>query len=733
MSPDLSAITELAAAAATPLRLGAACALSFGMALLSLKVAQRSGGSDALVNRSWAVAGTAASGVAAWAAGLCVACAVAAVGAAALPTGAAALTLLLATAASAVSLWAAMQGRRATLLSGALIGATFSLAAIGVWAQALDWVTPRWTLAAAALATLLAQAALVWLMARWHHLQRNWRLRHVLRAGLVPTLLGALPWSLLALVLPAAPNTVPAPPGFELLLAALAFVMLGLVLKAEALERHVSGKQQSLGIELQRATSDLETAPLNDPLTGLLSRLGLEDQLRRAAIQAESRGTRVALLFIGLDGFKSVNDSFGHGLGDSVLKEVARRLTTRSAQMRSSKHPPHGLARVGGDEFVVMLPGPLDRQSIARAASRMLEVLDGTIQCEQQEIKLSASIGVACFPEDGGSSKLIARANAAMQAAKAAGGSTYMCFEPRMQDDSRERNELLRDLRHAIENKQLELFYQPKIDARSGQVTAAEALLRWHHPTRGTILPGVFIPLAERHGLICALGNWVIEDACRQARVWRERGLKMRLAINLSVFQMRQNDLVERIQAALKRYGVNPSRLTCEITESVAMEDTQVTQRTFERLGLAGIHLAIDDFGTGYSSLAYLRRLPATELKIDRSFVMDLETSADARAIVDAVLKLAHAIGLKVVAEGVETQRQRDILLELGCDEFQGYLFARPMSARALMLWAVDDKPVRHAFRPSLFAETNPPSMQGAKPSVQGRPLKVRAAAGKGH
>ncbi len=242
-------------------------------------------------------------------------------------------------------------------------------------------------------------------------------------------------------------------------------------------------------------------------------------------------------------------------------------------------------------------------------------------------------------------------------------------------------------------------------------MTAAEALLRWHHPTRGTVSPSVFIPLAERYGLIGALGNWVIEDACRQARVWRERGLKMRVAINLSVFQMRQDDLVERIQEALKRYGVNPSRLTCEITESVAMEDTQVTQRTFTRLGEAGIHLSIDDFGTGYSSLAYLRKLPASELKIDCSFITDLSSSADARSIVDAVIKLAHAIGLKVVAEGVETEAQRDILLDLGCDEFQGYLFAKPMSARALLLWAVDDQPAQNAFRASLFSDTQTPTL----------------------
>jgi len=718
---------------ALTLRSVAALALSWVACVLALKVAQRTSGADPRVNRSWAVAGVIVAGLGAWAAGLCATTAIGGVGAAALPLGAAALTLLLAGAAFGVSLYAAMQGRRSYLLIGAAVGATLSLAATGAWAQALGWATPRGALALAAVGAVSAQVALVWLMARWHHLQRDWSLWHTARAALVPAGVGALTWLALAITLPA--STVPAQPmGFELLLAGLAALMMFLALKAEALERHLTGKQQSLGVELQRANADLETAPFNDPLTGLLSRLGLEAELRRAALQAESRGNRVALMFIGLDGFKTVNDSYGHALGDSVLKEVAQRLTAQSASLKAPKNPPAGLARVGGDEFVVMLPGALDRQAVARAANRLLEVLDGPIQCEEHEFKLSASIGVACFPEDGGSSKLIARANAAMQAAKAAGGSTYMSFEPRMQDDARERNELLRDLRHAVENKQLELFYQPKIDARSGQVTAAEALLRWHHPTRGTIMPAVFIPLAERHGVIGALGNWVIEDACRQARVWREKGLKMRLAINLSVFQMRQNDLVERIQSALKRHGVNPSRLTCEITESVAMEDTQVTQRTFERLGLAGIHLSIDDFGTGYSSLSYLRRLPATELKIDQSFVKDLETSADARAIVDAVLKLAHAIGLKVVAEGVETQRQRDILLELGCDEFQGYLFARPMSARALMLWAVDDKPARHAFRPSLFAETNSPSMQGTKPSLPaGRPLKLRAAGGKGH
>jgi EAL domain-containing protein (putative c-di-GMP-specific phosphodiesterase class I) len=292
-----------------------------------------------------------------------------------------------------------------------------------------------------------------------------------------------------------------------------------------------------------------------------------------------------------------------------------------------------------------------------------------------------------------------------MHAAKETGGATYMFFDSRMLEDARERIELLRDLRTAIEQHQFELFFQPKVDARSEQVTAAEALLRWPHPTRGMVGPDVFIPLAERYGLIVPLGNWVIEEACRQARIWRDAGLRMRVAINLSAYQMRQEDLVDRITNTLKQYGIKPERLTCEITESVAMEDTQITKATFERLGRAGIHLSIDDFGTGYSSLAYLGKLPASELKIDRSFVMDLDKRAG-QEIVEAVIRLSHALKLKVVAEGVETQEQRQFLLDKGCDELQGYLFARPMSARALLMWATDDRQTKSNFRPSLFAPT---------------------------
>jgi EAL domain-containing protein (putative c-di-GMP-specific phosphodiesterase class I) len=275
--------------------------------------------------------------------------------------------------------------------------------------------------------------------------------------------------------------------------------------------------------------------------------------------------------------------------------------------------------------------------------------------------------------------------------------------------DMRQQAELLRDLRRAIELGQLQLVYQPKIDAASLQVTAAEALLRWHHPTRGVVSPGVFVPLAERHGLITDIGRWVIEEACRQAAEWRKLGLHMRVAVNISGYQLRQDDLVDSIEKVLRKHGVAPGRFTCEITETVAMEDTRVTRAAFDRLRAAGVHVSIDDFGTGHSSLASLRRLPAAELKIDRAFVTDLASSDEARSIAVAVVQMAHSLDMRVVAEGVETERQRDLLVEIGCDELQGYLFAKPMSATALGIWASGEHgPSAVGFRDSLFKETAP-------------------------
>ena len=474
--------------------------------------------------------------------------------------------------------------------------------------------------------------------------------------------------------------------------------LCGMVLLAAVLLLALREAPRRLAEAAQRAASD---GPALDGLTQLPTRVYFEQQLASAAAACDKTHGRLAVLFVDLDGFKPVNDTFGHTNGDRLLAQVGERLR---ALARS-----HGVvARVGGDEFVVLMRGASTQAAVAAAATQLIETLGRPYAIEDRDVAISCSVGIVFYPDSGGASKLLARADAAMAAAKRAGGSCHCFYSPEMDADAHEQFDLLRDLRVALERKEMELFFQPKIDALSGKVTAAEALLRWKHPTRGLVPPSTFIPIAERFGLIGTLGSWVIEDACRQARVWRDKGLRMRVAINLSAQQMRQEDIVQRIESALERHHIHPSLLTCEITESVAMEDTQATQETFRRLGEAGIHLSIDDFGTGYSSLSYLRKLPAEELKIDRSFVMDVEHSADARAVVDAVVKLAHALGLRVVAEGVENIRQQQILGEIGCDELQGYLFAKPMSARALLLWAIDDRATAASFRASLFGETQP-------------------------
>jgi diguanylate cyclase (GGDEF)-like protein len=461
---------------------------------------------------------------------------------------------------------------------------------------------------------------------------------------------------------------------------------------------------EALGAPTRRDPEPLRRAPVQaaptvDSLTQLPTRVYFEDHLAASATKADAGASRLALLFIDLDGFKPVNDTYGHSIGDLVLEQVGQRLKAMSRGKDV-------VARVGGDEFLLLLTHVVTEEAVAQVASRLIQGISQPYAVDGREVMISCSVGIAMYPDGCSHAKLIARADAAMYASKRAGGSNHCFYSPAMDADAEAQFTLLRDLRKAVAAKEFELFYQPKIDSKSGKVTAVEALLRWKHPTRGVLLPSTFIAIAERFGLIGQIGNWVIEDACRQSRQWRDKGLRMRVAINLSAHQMRQDDIVERITGALEQYKIHPSLLTCEITESAAMEDTKTTQTTFRRLGELGTHLSIDDFGTGYSSLAYLRKLPAEELKIDRSFIMDLEHSADARAVVDAVIKLAHALGLKVVAEGVENQRQQAVLAQMQCDELQGFLFAKPMSARALLLWAMNDRQESAVFKPSLFDET---------------------------
>ena len=456
----------------------------------------------------------------------------------------------------------------------------------------------------------------------------------------------------------------------------------------------------------QRAKGSAQQQAVRDTLTDLPNRQMFETTLAQAVQKADAAQHRLALLFINIDGFKPINESFGHRGGDRILREMARRLRTLAR--------PHMAARLGGDEYLLLLPDDPSNEEVARQATRVLDAFSQPCRLDGRETTLSCSIGIAMYPDNGALSRLIAHADAAMRSAKGMGGASYCFFEARMSGPSAVKQvDLLRDLRLALAQGELQLFYQPKIDAPSGEITAAEALLRWHHPTRGIISPGVFIPIAERFGLIGAIGEWVISEACRQARIWRDEGLRMRVAINLSVHQLRKADLPERIEAALKTHGINPQLLTCEITESDAMEDTEATMKIFNALNTLGVHLSIDDFGTGYSSLSTLRKMRPGELKIDQSFVSDLETSADARAVVEAVVNLAKALEIRVVAEGVETEGQREILRTMGCNELQGYLFAKPMSAKALGLWAISDVgPRTLAFRKSLFKETLPPVLQ---------------------
>ncbi|MDH4062292.1 MAG: bifunctional diguanylate cyclase/phosphodiesterase, partial [Aquincola sp.] len=458
----------------------------------------------------------------------------------------------------------------------------------------------------------------------------------------------------------------------------------------------------------QSAVRTGDHAALVDPLTSLPNRSGLEAQLARLTDPRAAKSRTFTLMLVNLDGFKPVNATYGHQVGDQLLKQASQR-------MRRQLRPRDFLARLAADEFaIVSMHG--DAAAVAsteQTAEQLIQSLAPPYKLGSREISLTGSIGVVRFPEDGEPDKLLARCDAALRFAKRAGGGRASVFRPEMEINLAEDLDLLRDFRRALERDEFELFFQPKIDAASGQITAAEALLRWRHPQRGEISPAIFVALAERFGLVMRLGDWVIENACRQARLWADRGLGMRVAINLSAQHMRQPDLAARIASTLARYQIEPTRLTCEITESLAMENTQATQTTFAQLGEAGVHISIDDFGTGYSSLAYLRRLPASEIKIDRSFVQDLERSADARAIVDAVVKLAHALGKRVVAEGVETIRQRRILTELGCNELQGYLFAKPMSAQDLLAWALDD---RHrdeqTFRSSLYVQPDAASLR---------------------
>jgi len=460
-----------------------------------------------------------------------------------------------------------------------------------------------------------------------------------------------------------------------------------------------------LAMELDRVSKQMSDRLVRNELTGLLTRYGFDVVLDTWIHKTDHSGGAFCVLYVTLDNFRMLNDAFGHAFGDGLIKEISTRLavlTNAETQVCS----------VSAGEFALIVNGGM---AVGRAASnRVTKVFAERFELNSIQPRLSCSIGIAVYPEQGSRATLLAHAELAMRSVKLNGGGDFCQYDPQMGADVREQAILVNDLRSALERGQFELYFQPKVDAISLQVTAAEALLRWHHPERGFVSPVVFIPLAERYGLIGSIGNWVIEEACRKAAKWRASGLRMRVAVNISGYQMREDDLVDRIEATLLRNSIQPGRFTCEITESVAMEDTKVTQLTFDKMREAGFHVSIDDFGTGYSSLASLHRLPAAELKIDRAFVTDLVESADARSIAKSIITMATALNLRVVAEGVETVGQCDLLVAMGCNELQGYLFSKPITADELERLALEDDLLKKVeFRPSLFSETMASELTG--------------------
>jgi diguanylate cyclase (GGDEF)-like protein/PAS domain S-box-containing protein len=421
----------------------------------------------------------------------------------------------------------------------------------------------------------------------------------------------------------------------------------------------------------------------HDPLTGLFNRFSLNQRLEQAILTARRQGDEVVVMLIDMDRFKSINDTLGHQAGDMLLIEIAHRI---QAVVRVSDIA----ARLGGDEFVVVLTGVASGMLTgASIAGKIRDQLGQPYAYMDKQLHTTPSIGLSIFPADGGNSEtLLKHADLAMYAAKAQGKNTFQFFNPAMNQGVIERMQIEQELRAALKRKEFELHYQPQVFAEDGRVSGLEALVRWRHPHMGMISPMKFIPVAEEIGLIEELGAWVLNEACRQLAAWKAVGVSAkRMAVNLSAYQLRSPNLVELVRTTMSRYEIGEGELELEVTESVAMEDPQQAITQLAALRALGVELAIDDFGTGYSSLAYLKLLPVQTLKLDRAFVQDIEVNEDDATISLATISLAHSLGLKVVAEGVETETQRSFLASHGCDILQGYLFSKPLAAEEAALF----------------------------------------------
>lgn len=449
---------------------------------------------------------------------------------------------------------------------------------------------------------------------------------------------------------------------------------LGIALLASLFDRQMRERTGLLAASLEKANDKLVQAALHDPLTQLPNRSLLQDRIEQAIEKARRRGHSLAVMFCDLDGFKAVNDAYGHQLGDRLLVHVSQRI---GALLR----PQDTLARLGGDEFVIVLLIDEPDDAVV-VAERIIAAVAEPFVVDAADLQVTASLGIALYPDDATTEReLMAHADAAMYYTKQGGRNGYTFFTPSMQVSATRQLRLLQDLRRATERGELLLHYQPKFLAAGTPAVGAEALLRWCHPELGMLAPDVFIPIAERSGLILPIGDWVLDRACAQLRAWHDAGHPhWTMAVNLSPLQFAAPGLVETVQATIARHGIAAQRLTLEITETTAMKDVESSLQILNALTALGVRISIDDFGTGYSSLLHLKRMPATELKIDRAFVRDLGQSSEDAAIVSSIVALGRTLQLQIVAEGVETAAQRDYLSDLGCDQLQGYHLGRPMA-----------------------------------------------------
>ncbi len=427
--------------------------------------------------------------------------------------------------------------------------------------------------------------------------------------------------------------------------------------------------------ERKQTEEKLHRLAFYDPVTDLPNKKYFSEYILKVLEEAKENNKKLAVLFIDLDRYKKVNDTMGHLIGDKLLKEAADRFKTLTNDSIFA-------ARVGGDEFIFIHSGINSSEEAAELAYKILNLIKAPFILDREEIYITTSIGISIYPDHGDDAvTLMKNADMSMYRVKNNGRNNYEFYIPSMNKEAYENLVIEKSLHHALENNELILYYQPKFNALTGKIIGMEALVRWQSPKLGLVPPGKFISLAEETGLIVQIGKWVLKNACEQIRAWQDMGLPpLRVAVNLSVRQFEENNLIQIVEEVLKETRVEPQYLELEVTETMAMKNMDLMVKTLKKLKDMGIHIALDDFGTGYSSLKYLRNIPVDTLKIDRSFINDINSNPSYSAIIDAIIDIANKLKLGIIAEGVETHEQSDFLIEKKCYEMQGFLFSKPVT-----------------------------------------------------